>query len=383
MLGIMVSTMALIVVLSVFNGMEDLVRALFGSFDSDIKISATVGKTFRVDSTFINSIKAIDGIDIVSEIAEDNALLRYRDKQMVVKVKGVSTNYAAQTDINTYIVSGDFILKENRIPFAVLGRGIQYTTGVPVDEDLFPIQLWYPKVGKGIPTNPESAFNRKNIYPSGVFAIEKEYDDKYIFVPLDFALELFNFVKSRTALEIKLKKGVNPDKVKDKLLDLLGDTRFKIQTRDEQHANLIRAVKIEKLFVYVTFSLIIVIASFNIFYSLIMLVIDKRKDIAILQSLGLSKKNIRQLFMYEGAIISLSGAGLGLFFGYVICVLQLNYGLVSMGVESSLVDAYPVKIDWTDFVITGALMLVITFSISILPALRASKIEAKESVGKR
>lgn len=383
MLGIMVGTMALIIVLSVFNGMEDLVRSLFGSFDPQLKIAPVEGKTFRVNTAFIESIKNIEGVEVVTEVAEDNVLLKYRDKQMVVKMKGVSNNFASQNTIEKYIVEGNFQLYDGKIPLTIIGRGIQYVTGIPANEDLYPVQFWYPKPGKGIPSSPETAFNRKNIYPSGVFAIEKEFDEKYVFVPLNFALELFDFRQSRTSLEIKVADGVKPETVQKKLYKLLGKTRFKIQTQDEQHASLIRAVKIEKLFVYFTFSVIIAIASLNIFYSLVMLVLDKKKDIAILQSLGITPKSIFYLFMYEGAIVAFIGAGIGLALGFVVCYLQANYGIVSMGMQSSIVEAYPVKIKFSDFVFTGVIIVSITFLTSVVPALRASRIDIKESVGKR
>jgi lipoprotein-releasing system permease protein len=201
----------------------------------------------------------------------------------------------------------------------------------------------------------------------------------YVFVPLDFALDLFDYGNRRTSLEIKVKNNESIDDVKGRLMGVLGD-EFKVLTSEEIHADFFKVLKIEKLFVFIIFSFILAIASFNIFFSLTMLAIDKRKDIAILSSLGANKRLIKSIFLAEGAIISLSGAITGLFLGLIICLLQQQFGIVSMGMQTAVIDAYPVKMQFPDFLYTGMSIILITLLSSYRPAVIASKIEIQGNI---
>jgi lipoprotein-releasing system permease protein len=371
MVGVAMGTMALVVALSVFNGLEDLIRALYGTFDPEIKVTAAVGKTFQIDSTFINKIAAVDGVELVTEVIEDNALLKYREGLMVVKVKGVSENFTNQNRMDSVMVAGKLVLQEDGKDYAVIGRGVQYAMSISVDNQFFALQLWYPKNRKPTSLSPEAAFTRKGILPGGVFMIEKHYDEQYVFVPLSFAQELMSYEDERTALEIKTTPGSNISKVKNSIKALLGK-EFLVLDSDEQHASLMKAIRIERLFIFVTFAFIICIASFNIFFSLSMLAIEKKRDIAILYAMGATRSIIRKIFLMEGVIIAFTGALFGLLLGLIICWLQQEFGLVSMGMDSSIIDAYPVKIEVMDFVFTGLLIVVITFIATFRPASRAS-----------
>jgi lipoprotein-releasing system permease protein len=379
MVGVAFVTMSLVVALSVFNGLENLIRTLYNSFDPELKITATKGKAFVVDEAFLKKVKQVEGVDIITEVIEDNALLKYREDQMVVKVKGVSDNFTLQNRMDSMITEGEFTLHKDSIDYAIIGRGVQYKLSIPVDKGIFPLQLWYPKTKNTMSLDPSALFNRENIMAGAVFAIEKQYDDNYIFVPLPFMQNLLNYGDKRTSLEVKTKEGFRMREVQNNLKDALG-SNFRIQNSDEQHASLLRAVKIEKLFMHITISFILLIASLNIFFSLSMLAIEKTKDVAILFSMGASQSFIRKIFLSEGMIIAFTGAVSGLIIGMAICLIQQRYGLVSMGMETSIVEAYPVQMQAGDFISTGITIFLITMLISYRPAVKASKINIKESL---
>lgn len=379
MIGVAVGTMALVVVLSVFNGLENLIRSLYSSFDPEIKVSLVKGKSFVMNDSLYSLIRNVEGVGIITEVIEDNALLKYKEDQMVVKVKGVSDNFIQQKRMDSMIVSGKFSLHKGGRDLAIIGRGVQNALGISLYNDLYPLQLWYPKNTKSLLADPQKVFNRENIMAGAVFAIEKQYDDNYVFVPLEFAQKLLMYGDRRTSLEIKTEPGKDFNVVRNRLQKKLGD-RFIVQNSDEQHASLLKAIKIEKLFVYLTFSFILAIASFNIFFSLTMLAIDKKKDVAILYSIGATRKFIIKLFIWEGGIIAFVGAFLGLLLGFFICLAQQKFGFVSMGMETSIIDAYPVKMQVEDFITTGVTILFITIVASYRPALRAASINIKDNL---
>jgi len=367
-----VGTAALIIVLSVFNGLEDLLRSLHNNFDPEIQITATSGKSFLVDEEFIDSIEALEGVDIVTEVIEDNAYMKYRDSEMVVTVKGVSDNFIDHHRMDDKIVEGKLDFKERDIPYAVIGRGIQHVLSISLQNEFYALQLFYPRKLNPGKIDPRKDLKRLNIMPGGVFAIEKQFDEKYVFVPLSFAEDLLEYGNKRTSLEIKIVPEEDIKQVQSRIKNHLGE-EFSVLNNEEQHSTILRAVKIEKLIVFIIFSAILMIASVNIFFALTMLAIDKKKDIAILFSLGATAKIIRRVFIYEGLIISISGTLIGLFLGWSICYLQLNYGLVSMGLENAVVANYPVKILYSDFLITASSMFVITLLISYRPAIIATR----------
>lgn len=379
MISVAVGTAALIIVLSVFNGLEDLIRSIYGSFDPDLKISAAEGKAFEVDEEILNRIRQTPGVALITEVIEDNALIRYNEHQMVVKVKGVSPNFFEQNKIDSAIVEGSYELVQDEDFYALIGRGVQYQLSVRPDNQFAALQFMYPKASKGIPLNPENAFRSLSIMPGGVFAIERQYDDSYVFVPLEFAEELLDYGNKRTSIEVKVRQPSQTDRVQRQLRGALGED-FLVQNSDEQHVSLLRAVKVEKMFVFITFTFILLIASINIFYSLSMLVIDKKRDIAILAAMGASGSTVRRIFLAVGAIIGFLGALTGLGLGLFICWLQQTFGLVSMGMATSVVDSYPVQMQWSDVVLTGASIILITILVSIRPAHKAAVLSVRENL---
>ncbi len=372
MFGVAIGTMALVIVLSVFNGLEDLIRQLNSSFDPQLKVEPAKGKSFELTSDFLKGIKAIEGVEIVTQVVEDNAYAKYRNDEMVVKLKGVEKNFIDHHRMDKNIVQGRFVLEEKGVPYAVIARGVQTALSINRLDKMYALQLYYPRRGKTSGLNPASLTNNKVILPAGVYAIEKQYDMNYVFVPLDFAVSLLEYGNRRTSLEIKVKDGFSIQDVKKRISGFVGD-EFKVLTSEELHADFFKVLKIEKLFVFLIFSFILAIASFNIFFSLTMLAIDKKKDIAVLTSMGASKKLIKSIFITEGGIISLLGAFAGLFIGLVILLIQQHFGIISMGMQTAVVDAYPVKIQAPDFIYTGLSIILITLAASYRPAVLAAR----------
>ena len=379
MLIVAICTAALVIVLSVFNGLEGLLRSLYGSFDPQIKIEAAHAKSFLYDEQLKNSIQSIEGIDIITEVIEDYSYVKYRDADMVATIKGVSQNFLDQKRIDTAIVSGELKLVENNINYAIIGRGVQYTLSIMPGSDIYPLQVHYIKDIKPGSIDYSNLYSRKNILPGSVFAIEKNYDENYIFVPLEFARELLDYGDKRTSLEVKVKDDYKIGDIKHALIDILGDD-YKVLNNEEQHADLYKLLNLEKLFVFIAFSFIMAVGSINIFFALTMLAIDKKKDISIHYAMGANNTLIKKIFIFEGAIISLGGALLGLFLGGLICWLQQTYGIISMGMETSVLENYPVKMQLSDFIYTSLSLVVITLIISYRPAVIATRYNSVENL---
>ncbi len=376
MFVVAVGTMALIIVLSVFNGLEDLLKSLYNTFDPEIKIEASTGKSFEVSSGFIDSLKSVEGVEEVSEVIEDNAYVRYNRNEMVAVIKGVSDSFLQKEAVKNAIVQGELKFYDHldniNIDYAIVGRGIQYILNIAPNNDFFALQIFYPKDIKGAGVNPEKLLNRDNIMIGGIFALEKQYDEKYIFVPLEFARKLLDYGNRRTSLEVTTKPEFSVEEVQANLKTTLGDS-FRVLNSDEQHAIILRTIKIEKLFVYLIFTFILAVSSFNIFFALSMLAIDKKKDIGILYALGARDKFIRSIFLKEGAIISFWGATVGIAAGFILVFLQQQYGFISMGLQTSVISYYPVKMQLADFIFTAICIVLITLSASIRPAIMATK----------
>jgi len=372
--GLCIGTAALVIALSVFNGMEDLFKNLYSSFSSELQVKPVKGKTFEADEDFLIKLKKIEGVDNVYGILEDNALLVYRDAQMVVKVRGVNEKLLIQNGLKKKILQGKLKLRQGGINYAIVGAGVQYTLSMPLNDSFNPLQIIYPRNKKRINLNSTDALNQESIQPSGVFQIEQKYDMNYIFVPLEFARDLFGTSENkRSFIEIKTKPGYKIESIQNNLKKILGPS-FTVLNRDEQNADILRAIKIEKFFVFITLSFIVAIASFNIFFSLTMLAIDKRKDIAVLYSLGANENIIRKIFLFEGAIIAFVGAGLGLLLGIGICLFQKYTGLITMGMQTAVENSYPVSIHYMDLFFTALVIIFITIGASYFPAAKSSMV---------
>lgn len=379
MLGVAVGTMALVIVLSVFNGLEDLIRELNRNFDPELKIEPATGKSFVFTEEMRHLVQSTEGVKIVTQVVEDNAYVKYKNEEMVVKLKGVEKNFVEHHRMDRNIVQGRMVLEEDGVYYALIARGVQNALSINKLTNMYALTFYYPKRTRTSGLNPANLTNQKVILPAGVYAIEKQYDMNYVFVPLEFAIELLDYGDRRTSLEIKVEENTRIPDVKARLSALLGQD-FNVLTSDEIHADFFKILKIEKLFVFLIFSFILAIASFNIFFSLTMLAIDKKKDISILSSMGASKKLIRSIFLTEGAIISLTGAFAGLMLGLFVCIIQQEFGVVSMGMQTAVIDAYPVKMQVPDFLYTGLSIVIITFASSYRPAVIASKTEIQANL---
>lgn len=340
------------------------------------------GKSFTLSPSTLQKIEKLPGVEVLSEVIEDNVLLRYQDGQMVVTLKGVSDNYVQQTGLDSSIIFGKFELKDKNQAYAIIGRGVRIRLSVSIRDPSAPLQVWYPRRSQKVNLSnlsPEKNFNRQTIRTGGVFSLEQNYDNKYVFVPIAFAQKLLEYGPERTSLEIKIKSTASIERTKQSIKEILGSA-YTVKNSEEQEASLLKAIQIEKFFVYLTLSFILAVASFNIFFSLMMLVIDKKKDIAILRAMGAPRNLIRQIFFSEGIIIAFGGALTGLFLGLAICLLQQKYGLVSMGTTNTIVSAYPVKLKWIDFAYTSLTIIVITVLSSYIPAINATRVDVKENL---
>jgi lipoprotein-releasing system permease protein len=371
MLGIGIGTMALVIVLSVFNGLEDLNRKIFKSFDADLKISPKSGKSFLLDKSKIAHLKAIEDVWYITEVIQDNALVKYQNSQMVVTLKGVDETFQAYSPLKKSLVEGNFVLTRDSIDYAFIGGNVYAGLNISLQNIIEPIEIWYPRNRKSISLNPEDDINRQILNISGVYSLEQLHDD-FVYVPLEVAKQLTEYGDKRSAIEIQTKPNADIAQIQSSIKSIFG-VNFLVQNQDEQNASLFRAIKIEKLFIFIALMFIIGIASFNIFFSLTMLVIDKQHDLKTLFAIGADERLVKFVFYSEGALVSFIGAIVGLVLGGLICFLQERYGIIKIGIESSFIDAYPIKMQLIDFLFTAISIIIITLLASYLPAKRAAK----------
>lgn len=369
------ATACQILVLSVFNGFEGLVKSLYSSFYTDIKITAAEGKTFVLTPSLISTIKQDSRIFALSMIAEEKALLQNGDLQSVVYLKGVDSNYQDVSGVAAKIVRGKFNTGNAEEPGLIVGYGVQNAADITIDDRLQPsvITLILPKKGKVAISDPMQSLSEGNAKATGVFTIQQEFDNKYAITNINFIKQQMGFAADEySACEIKLKNNADPVLVQSNLKKLLGPS-FNVQTKYEQNSSLYNTMKMEKWFIYAVLTLILLIAAFNMICALTMLVLEKQKDISILQSMGASKNMILKIFLSEGLLLGTIGAVTGIIMALIICWLQVNFKLVKIKGNSFLVDYFPVKLQWSDFILVAATVGIIAFMASWFPARKASK----------
>jgi lipoprotein-releasing system permease protein len=358
--GVAVGTMSLIIVLSVFNGLEGMINTIFNTFDPELKITVAEGKVFTPDSLKLRQLSEVSGVLAYSLTLEENALLRYGDRQFIATIKGVDQRYPQVTNLDSAMVNGEFRLRsKGDRPEAVIGAGVAHYLGINVNF-ITPLQIYVPKRTGSVNLDPENAFIKRYIFPSGVFEIEQEFDSKYIFIPLDFARELLEYNTEISSIEIKTGVPENIDMVERSVMKIFGD-RFVVRNRLEQQALFYRVMRSERLAIFIILTLILLIASFNIIGSLTMLIIEKERDVEILKSLGANNTLIRKIFIFEGWMISIFGALAGLILGFIICWLQQRFGIIKLNAESLIMNAYPITLKLKDFIIVPATVLLIGF----------------------
>lgn len=374
MIGIAIGTMALIVVLSVFNGFEKLVISLFNTFNPDLVITVKEGKTFNSNEFPSEKIKKIPGVIYFTEVVEENALLKHKSRQHIVTIKGVSEDFEKMSRLDTMVIDGEFILENEGRNFTVIGAGVAYYLGANPKDFSDPISVYIPRRTKSTSMNFENAFNNQLILPSGVFSVQQDYDSKYIIVPIRFAKDLLDYTNEVTSIELGLEQDADTDKIQSDIQNTLGEN-FLVKNQFQQQELLYKIMKSEKLAIFLILSFILLIATFNVIGSLSMLILDKKKDIAVLSSMGANKKLIKRIFLTEGLLISIIGAILGLTLGGILCWLQQRFGIISLGPGdgSFVIDAYPVQMQALDFVYVFITVFFIGMAAAWVPVKQISK----------
>ena len=362
MAGVCIGTMALIIVLSTFNGLSDLVQSLYNSFDPDIEITIKQGKTFDPNASEIAALKTLKGVAFYTEVVEGNALLKYNDKQCITTIKGVSEEFRNMSGFDSVVREGKFNIAKNNI---VIGKGISEILQTGVTNVFSPVSVYAPKRGSINVINPEDGMNELKVYPAGSFSINDEFDYKYSIMNIEKARELLDYTTEVTSVELGIAKDADLEQVQKEIEKTVGD-KYAIKNREQQNALLYKTLKSEKLWTFIILIFILVIATFNVIGSLTMLIIEKKKDISILHNMGADIRTIRRIFLVEGMLITFIGALSGLVLGTLICVLQMKFSFVKFE-EGYVVDAYPVSFHLPDFILVTIAVLLIGFMASWYP----------------
>jgi lipoprotein-releasing system permease protein len=377
--GVAIGAMALIIVLSVFNGFDRLVVSLFSSFNPSIQITAAHGKTFNISNFPVEQLRKIPGVLHITEVIEEDALMKYKDNQAIVTLKGVSESYPLMSGLDTMMVEGQFVLQDEDKDYSILGYGVAGALDANLQDYVNPISVFVPRRDASFSGTFENAFNSDIIFPSGFFQIQWEYDVKYAILPLRFVKKLLNYGNERTSLEIDLSETADQQAVQKNIEQITGNS-YIIKNRYQQQEILYKIMVSEKNYIFMILTLILIIATFNVIGTLSMLILDKKKDIAVLQSMGANQSMIRRIFLLEGLLISFFGAVLGLTIGAIICWLQIRFGLIRLGSADSsfVVSAYPVYMQVTDFIMVFMTVLTIGFIASWYPVYNIKKVHLGE-----
>ena len=365
--GVAVGAMALVCVLSVFNGFESLITDMFSNFDPDLKITLTHGKTFEDNTKEFKELRKMKSVAFFTEVVEENALLRFRDKQMPATIKGVSDDFERMTLIDSVMYDGTFILYDGAFQRSIPGIGVASTLSLGA-RFVDPLIIYAPKRSSKVNLlRPEKSFNQIPTFVSGIFSVKQAlYDEHYVLVSLSLARDLFEYDKNTvSSVELKLAKNVNKDEVQKQIRDLLGP-KFQVKNRYEQQENFFKIMKVEKWITYLILCFILLIASFNIIGSLSMLIIDKKADIETLRNLGANNQLIKRIFLFEGWMIAGVGALIGILLGTILCLLQQHFGLLRLG-SSYVVEAYPVVTKFPDIVLIFVTVLTMGFLAAYYP----------------
>ena len=369
--GIAAGTMALIVVLSVFNGFEKLVISLMNTFDPDLEITLVQGKTFNPQDLPQEQIRRVPGVISFAEVVQENALMRYSERQHIVTLKGVDKEYIRSSPLDSMMLDGEFILEDGEVNRVVVGAGVAWFLEMNIHDRMTPAEVFLPRRTNVSAANPLEAFNRELVFPSGVFSVQQEFDTRYALVPIRLMRSLLDYTTEVTSVEIRLDPASDEEDAREMIRALAGD-RFRVRDRIEQQETLYRIMRTERWAIFFILTFIVIIAAFNMIGSVSMLVIDKRKDMAVLWSMGAGRRHIRQIFMLQGMLLTFTGAVAGLLLGAVICWLQQSFGLVRLGDSegSFVVNAYPVQMVFSDFLLVLATVGCIGMVASWLPTIR-------------
>jgi len=365
-------TAAMILVLSAFNGIEELVDEVYSSFDSDIAIIPEIGKTLDKDSIHFAAIMEHEKVLRTDEVIQGNVLVAFYDKQRIAALKGVSNEFIQSSGLSQSIVIGSDIIEEESAQFAILGYGVKSELGAKLFSESFePLTIFAPEKGKKIRKDKEGSFSQSEIMIGGVYSVNAEFDSKYLLVPLNFARDIFGYVNEISSLEIDLIEGEKGIKFKKENQNLLNKNQVFI-TREEKNKLVYQASNSERLATILILSFIVVIGAFNMLASLTIIIIDKKKDIGVLNSMGANAKMIRKIFFWQGMLIAIAGCLIGVVIGTVLSVIQQQFGIIPL--EGGIVEHYPVKLYWQDFLLTICIVLGMGFIFTWFPVKYLSRV---------
>ncbi len=371
-MAIIIGSAVLILVLSVFNGFEGLVKSLYSSFYPDIKILPLSGKVITVTNEQLEKLKGFSGIKNFSLVAEEKALLQNGDYQSVVFLKGVDENYRYVTGVEQHIEKGNYNIGTSDSPLIILGAGVENAVGVQSDRNLLALKIYLPKRNSSELINPLNDISSDTINTSGAFLIQQDFDNKYAITNLDFLKRMLGLDSNQYGgIEIALKKEINADDVKKELMKIFGNN-YKVQTRYEQNQSLYSVMRAEKWVIYAVLSLILIVAAFNMIGALTMLVLEKEKDISVLHALGASRTFIQKIFLSEGLLLAIIGGGTGMILAVIFAFMQINFKLIPIQGGSFLIDYFPVALKFNDFLLVGITIVIIALLASWIPSRKAS-----------
>lgn len=371
--AIVVGTASLVLVLSVFNGFEGLVKSLYSSFYTDLKVLPENGKTIVATPAQLQQLAAIPGVKNFARVVEEKALLQNGEDQTVATLKAVDEQYQYTAGVADYVVRGDFDLGGIDNPKVVLGVGLEGALGLMVDRNMLSLRVVLPRKNSGTTVDPLEDISIAEIQPSGAFFIQQDFDNKYAITNIDFAKRALRMGEDEyNGIEIRLNKDSEERVVQAQVKKIFGEG-YKVQTRYEQNQSLYSVMNLERWIIYGVLSLILVVGAFNMIGALTMLVLEKQKDIGILHAMGARKGFIQRIFLSEGFLLALIGGGIGMLLALVVAVLQLKFHLLALEGGSFLIDYFPIELRAADFLLVGATVFVISLLASWLPSRKAAK----------
>jgi lipoprotein-releasing system permease protein len=371
-LAIVIGTASLILVLSVFNGFEGLVKSLYSSFYPDLKVSPLSGKEMVLTQEQLQKLRSVKGIRNLSLVVEEKALLKNGDYQTIVSLKGVDDNYTAVTNIRDQIVKGDFNTGTPDDALLVLGAGIESAVGVQTDRNLVPLAIYLPRKGEVSLSDPFKSLSVDTINTSGTFLIQQDFDNKYALTNLAFVKNMLGMnADTYGGAEIAIDSRMDADAVQQMVKDLLGK-QYIVLNRYEQNASLFSVMQVEKWMIYAILSLILVVAAFNMIGALTMLVLEKKQDISVLHALGADRSFIQRIFLTSGLLLAFLGGGAGMLLAFIIGTAQTKFHLVPLEGNTFMVNYFPVKMVYTDFILVSVTVIVIALIASWIPARKAA-----------
>lgn len=370
--AIIIGTAALILVLSVFNGFEGLVKSLYSSFYTDLKISPASGKVMTITPEQIQKLKSADGIKNFSMVLEEKAMIQNGDNQTVIYLKGVDGNYRYITGVADHLINGTYDIGTIELPKLILGAGVEDALGIYADRNIFSLKVYLPRKSDSKQIDLMEDISSDTIQSAAAFLIQQDFDNKYGITNIDFVRRALRLNENEySGIEIAVKDPGEITGIREQLEKIFG-SKYLIQNRYEQNRSLYSVMNIERWIVYGVLCLILVVAAFNMIGALTMLVLEKQKDIGVLHALGGNRNFIQRIFLSEGLLLALIGGGIGMLLAFVIATLQIKYHLIPLQGGSFLIDYYPVKLYLRDFLLVGTTVFVIAFIASWFPSRKAS-----------